>query len=89
MKLSRLSAALSLCFLSLYTNAALQKPFNDALPVSGVTTDSSTAAGKTFDYIIIGGGLAGITVAARLSENASVTVLVIEVGNDDRNNPLG
>ncbi|KLO16271.1 glucose oxidase [Schizopora paradoxa] len=77
MKLSRLPSALftfSLAF--------------RALPVSGVTTDPSNASGQTFDYIVVGGGLAGITVAARLAENSSVTVLVIEAGNDDRNNPL-
>lgn len=51
---------------------------------SGVTTDASTANGQTFDYIIVGGGLAGITVAARLAEDSSKTVLVVEAGNDDR-----
>ncbi|KAE9399651.1 alcohol oxidase [Gymnopus androsaceus JB14] len=34
----------------------------------------------SFDYIVIGGGTAGLTVAARLSENSSVTVAVIEAG---------
>ncbi|KAJ8108653.1 hypothetical protein OPT61_g8023 [Boeremia exigua] len=37
-------------------------------------------AGKTFDYIVVGGGLAGLTVANRLSEDSSRTVLVIENG---------
>lgn len=43
---------------------------------------------KSFDYIIIGGGTAGLTVAARLSENPRVTVGVIEAGQsklDDSN----
>ncbi|EJC99460.1 glucose oxidase [Fomitiporia mediterranea MF3/22] len=53
----------------------------------GVTSDSTTASNQTFDYIIVGGGLAGLTVAGRLSEDSSKTVLVIEVGNDDRTNP--
>ena len=34
----------------------------------------------TFDYVIVGGGLAGLTLAARLSEKASVSVAVIEAG---------
>lgn len=89
MKLFRLPSALFTISLALYSNAAPQKSFTRALPVSGVTTDPSNASGQTFDYIVVGGGLAGITVAARLAENSSVTVLVIEAGNDDRNNPLG
>ncbi|KAI5118344.1 hypothetical protein M0805_009147 [Coniferiporia weirii] len=54
---------------------------------SGVTSDPSTASGQTFDYIVVGAGLAGITVAARLAENSSLTILLVEAGNDDRDNP--
>jgi len=54
---------------------------------SGVTTNATTANEKTFDYIVVGGGLTGITVAARLAKNPSVTVLVVEVGADDRKDP--
>jgi len=54
---------------------------------SGVTSNPSAAAGKTFDYIVVGGGLAGITVAARLTENPAITVLLVEAGADDRTDP--
>jgi hypothetical protein len=55
---------------------------------SGVTTSAAAADGQTFDYIIVGGGLTGTTVAARLAEDPSVTVLMIEVGEDNRNDPI-
>jgi choline dehydrogenase-like flavoprotein len=40
-----------------------------------------------FDYVICGGGTAGLVVAARLSENPDVTVGVIEAGKNKLGDP--
>lgn len=37
-------------------------------------------APQVFDFIVVGGGTAGCTVAGRLAENPKVSVLVIEAG---------
>lgn len=42
---------------------------------------------QEFDYIILGGGTAGLTVANRLSELPNIQVAVIEAGGSVYNNP--
>ena len=39
---------------------------------------------KTFDYVIVGAGSAGSTLASRLSEDGKHSVLVLEFGGSDR-----
>jgi len=80
-----LRTVVALAFLQLSCLAHSELPLLKR--ASGVTTNPSLASGKTFDYIVVGGGLAGLTVASRLSENSAVTVLVIEAGTDNRNDP--
>ncbi|KAH6094669.1 hypothetical protein HBI65_120120 [Parastagonospora nodorum] len=48
---------------------------------------SVLSACATFDYIIVGGGPAGLLVANRLSANSNTTVAIIEAGGSVHNNP--
>jgi choline dehydrogenase-like flavoprotein len=47
-----------------------------------VTGNGNTLSGQTFDYVVVGGGLAGLVVANRLSADSNFTVAVIEAGAD-------
>lgn len=42
----------------------------------------------SFDYIVCGGGTAGCTIAARLTENPNVTVGLIEAGKSRLGDPV-
>ena len=50
--------------------------------MAGKKLSAADFAAKSYDYVIIGGGTAGLVMAARLSENASISVGVIEAGID-------
>ncbi|KAF1345609.1 FAD/NAD(P)-binding domain-containing protein [Lizonia empirigonia] len=54
-------------------------PFVIAVP-AGTSDTASSKEGRTFDYVIVGGGLTGLVVAHRLSEDTSRSVLVLETG---------
>ncbi|KAK9893997.1 GMC oxidoreductase [Cystobasidium minutum MCA 4210] len=44
------------------------------------TNDATQISGRSYDYVIVGGGTAGLAVAARLAEDSQTTVAVIEGG---------
>ncbi|KAL4877432.1 hypothetical protein BJY04DRAFT_198344 [Aspergillus karnatakaensis] len=52
--------------------------------------DTESASGlqdAKFDFIIVGGGTSGLVVANRLSEDATIRVLVLEAGTNRLNDP--
>ncbi|KAI0260750.1 GMC oxidoreductase [Gloeopeniophorella convolvens] len=51
------------------------------------TATVDQVADKTFDYIIVGGGTAGLVLANRLSEDPGTSVLVLEAGAEHLNDP--
>lgn len=71
--------------LAVASHALPQQP--RAERANAITTDVNRVANKTFDYIVCGGGLTGLVVASRLSEDPNISVLVIEGGNDDHEDP--
>lgn len=76
-----LSHALLLLALSGLPHPAISQP-------SIVTATPPFANGSTFDYVVIGGGTAGLTVAARLAAALpAVRVLTLEAGTDNRTSP--
>ena len=50
---------------------------------SSALCDVKEFTAENFDYVIVGGGTAGLCVAARLTENPDVKVGVIEAGADN------
>ncbi|RXW19040.1 hypothetical protein EST38_g6809 [Candolleomyces aberdarensis] len=51
--------------------------------LSSVVQRQTTTTTDQFDYVVVGGGAGGAVIANRLTENRSVSVLLIEAGPDN------
>ncbi|KAF2298859.1 hypothetical protein GH714_028350 [Hevea brasiliensis] len=72
--------------LLLLVNLSESSPLLQGKSFPLMTSDVNEVSGKSFDYIVVGGGTAGCSLAATLSEKFSV--LVVERGGSPYGNPL-
>ena len=70
-------------YVTLWITIAAASIFDESLSAQGLLGSHFGVPGisRTYDYVVIGGGTAGLTVAYRLTVNTSMTVAVIEAGD--------
>lgn len=70
-------------FFVAWASVTTARLFSESIGAQGLLGSHFGVPGlaAAYDYVVIGGGTAGLTVARRLAANASVTVAVIEAGD--------
>ncbi|KAI5860686.1 putative choline dehydrogenase [Durotheca rogersii] len=53
-----------------------------------ITSDPGVFNARSYDYLVIGGGTAGLALASRLAQDEGIKVGVLEAGNYHQGNPL-
>lgn len=67
---------------------AARSQADQQLASRSLVTDAGQFAQKSYDYVVVGAGTAGLALAARLSENGQHTVGVLEAGPTGFGDPL-
>lgn len=81
--IAMVNSILPLLVATLFATSASSVPvFTTSLRARALLGSSFGVPGRdyTFDYVVVGGGMAGLTLAARLAEDRSLLVGVVEAG---------
>ncbi len=73
-------SSLFLCIVAVSGEANLLTFINAGIGNVLGTAFGAPGTNATFDYVIVGGGTAGLTIATRLAEDPTISVAVIEAG---------